>query len=452
MAEEGSGLHQFWNTQPVPQSSIDAADTVGPLEAAGTVDDVPTDPVAIASTLEWWSPDMDNKDDVRAIYELLRDNYVEDVESMFRFNYSEDFLRWALTPPGYHSSWHVAVRRKRDQMLMGFVSGIPVTMRMGAPKKVLQKNKTTEEKEQGPEEKNNDHKSQAEELYLEPRKICEINFLCVHKLLRAKRLAPILIKEVTRRVHLMNIWQAVYTAGRLLPTPFATADYYHRSLNPEKLVAVGFSAIPQQYQKFQNPLSMIKRFYELPAKPKTRGLRPMEPKDAPQVANLLRKKLATCDVAPVFTDEEVAHYTLPREGVLMSYVVEREVSGGGGGGRVDSSRGKQNDAGTQKQITDFFSFFSLPSSIIGSSKHSVLNAAYVFYSANTTISLVHLMSDLLIVAHQQGFDVCNVVNIMDNGDYLSELKFGRGDGNLHYYFYNWSYPIVQPSDVGLFML
>ncbi|PWV01496.1 putative N-myristoyl transferase [Trypanosoma cruzi] len=149
MAEEGSGLHQFWNTQPVPQSSTDAADTVGPLEAAGTVDDVPTDPVAIASTLEWWSPDMDNKDDVRAIYELLRDNYVEDVESMFRFNYSEDFLRWALTPPGYHSSWHVAVRRKRDQMLMGFVSGIPVTMRMGVPKKVLQKNKNTEKKSRG---------------------------------------------------------------------------------------------------------------------------------------------------------------------------------------------------------------------------------------------------------------------------------------------------------------
>lgn len=37
----------------------------------------------------------------------------------------------------------------------------------------------------------------------------EINFLCVHKKIRSKRLAPVLIKEVTRRVHVRNMWQAV---------------------------------------------------------------------------------------------------------------------------------------------------------------------------------------------------------------------------------------------------
>ena len=60
----------------------------------------------------------------------------------------------------------------------------------------------------------------------------EINFLCVHKSLRAKRLAPILIKEITRRVNRCNIWQAVYTAGALIPTPITGATYWHRSLNP----------------------------------------------------------------------------------------------------------------------------------------------------------------------------------------------------------------------------
>ena len=33
-------------------------------------------------------------------------------------------------------------------------------------------------------------------------RMAEINFLCVHKKLRAKRLAPVLIKEVTRRINL----------------------------------------------------------------------------------------------------------------------------------------------------------------------------------------------------------------------------------------------------------
>jgi len=38
-------------------------------------------------------------------------------------------------------------------------------------------------------------------------KMVEINFLCVHKKLRSKRLAPVLIKEITRRVNVNGIFQ-----------------------------------------------------------------------------------------------------------------------------------------------------------------------------------------------------------------------------------------------------
>ena len=50
----------------------------------------------------------------------------------------------------------------------------------------------------------------------------EINFLCVHKKLRSKRVAPVLIREITRRVHLRGLFQAVYTAGVVLPKPVAS--------------------------------------------------------------------------------------------------------------------------------------------------------------------------------------------------------------------------------------
>ena len=53
----------------------------------------------------------------------------------------------------------------------------------------------------------------------------EINFLCVHKKLRSKRMAPVLIREITRRVNLQGIFQAVYTAGVVLPKPIATCRY-----------------------------------------------------------------------------------------------------------------------------------------------------------------------------------------------------------------------------------
>ena len=36
----------------------------------------------------------------------------------------------------------------------------------------------------------------------------EINFLCIHKKLRLKRLAPILIQEITRLVNLTGVFQA----------------------------------------------------------------------------------------------------------------------------------------------------------------------------------------------------------------------------------------------------
>lgn len=153
---------------------------------------------------------MSDENVVSEIYELLLQNYVEDDDAMFRFDYSREFLKWALTPPGYKKNWLIGVRAGAKNKLYGCITGIPVNMNL---------------------------KGQSV-------KCAEINFLCVHKKLRAKRLAPILIREITRRVNRCDIWQAIYTAGATIPTPFAGTQYWHRSLNPQKLVDVGFSSRP----------------------------------------------------------------------------------------------------------------------------------------------------------------------------------------------------------------
>ena len=98
--------------------------------------------------------------------------------------------------------------------------------------------------------------------------MAEVNFLCVHKKLRDKRLAPALIREVTRRVNLKNIWQAIYTSGTTLPTPFSTAPYWHRNLNPQKLVDVRFS--------FKHPemnQAKFNKMHKLPEQTCSEGLR-----------------------------------------------------------------------------------------------------------------------------------------------------------------------------------
>ncbi|KAL0179785.1 hypothetical protein M9458_025227 [Cirrhinus mrigala] len=71
----------------------------------------------------------------------------------------------------------------------------------------------------------------------------EVNFLCVHKKLRSKRVAPVLIKELTRRVHQQGISQAIYSTSVVLPKPIASCRYWHRSLNPRKLIELNFSSL-----------------------------------------------------------------------------------------------------------------------------------------------------------------------------------------------------------------
>eukprot|EP00755_Sulcionema_specki_P005480 Sspe_Gene.32879::Locus_16095_Transcript_3_3_Confidence_0.615_Length_1613::g.32879::m.32879/K00671/NMT; glycylpeptide N-tetradecanoyltransferase len=329
------------------------------------------------------------------VYELLRDHYVEDDDSMFRFNYSERFLSWALMPPGYKKHWHIGIRTKDDTMV-GFISGIPVRIRVGKDVKLM----------------------------------CEINFLCVNKLTRTKGLAPLLIQEVTRRVNLEGIWQAVYTAGIVLPTPIAKCQYWHRSLNPSKLIQINFSRIPPSFTRFAKPLEQVKKHYALPSEPKIKGLRPMVKKDHKAVRVLLEEYLSKFMICPMLTNEEIIHWFLPKDDVIYTYVVQNE----------------------EGKITDMISFYSLCSTIIGSAKYKILRAAYSYYNVANTVSWKDLMMDALILAHKCEFDVFNALDIMDNLPVFESLKFGIGDGHLQYYLYNWRFPKLKAEDVGLVLL
>lgn len=156
----------------------------------------------------------------------------------------------------------------------------------------------------------------------------EVNFLCVHKKLRSKRLAPVLIKEVTRQCHLKGIFQAIYTAGVVLPTPISTCRYFHRSLNVPKLVDVKFTSVPRN-----STMARMIRQFNLPVTPSLQ-LREMEEKDVPEICDLYTRYMQRFGIAPVMDENEIKHYLLSgagtgpsrkgrREGqVVWSYVVE----------------------------------------------------------------------------------------------------------------------------------
>ena len=67
---------------------------------------------------------------LRELYELLSANYVEDDDASFRFQYSAEFLSWALMPPGFHRDWHIGVRVSSSKKLVAFISAVPIRVRV----------------------------------------------------------------------------------------------------------------------------------------------------------------------------------------------------------------------------------------------------------------------------------------------------------------------------------
>ena len=423
--------HKFWDTQPVPRLDEEIEDENRAIEENAKPEDLRQEPFKMPDGFRWSELDVQDTKILEEIYTLLNENYVEDDDAMFRFDYSMDFLRWALTPPQYEPAFHVGVRHK--DTLMAFITGVPATVCV-----------------------------RGKEV-----KVVEINYLCVHKKLRSKRLAPVLIKEITRRVNLKGIFQAVYTAGVVLPKPVAECRYWHRSLDPKKLIEVGFSRLAARMT-----MARTLRLYKLPDQPKSSRLRPMRPDDVTSAKDLLHSYLAKFNLHPKFTDEEFAHVFLPRKDVVDSFVItdsdeddslQEDLFGDQGGDDLGGGSNKKNSSSKSKKsaakkprkpskVTDMCSFYHLPSTVIGHEKHKTLKAAYSYYNVATSVPLLDLMRDALVCAKRCGMDVFNALDIMDNDAFLKELKFGIGDGHLQYYLYNWKCKVMVAKDVGLVLL
>lgn len=389
--------YKFWKTQPVPSFDDKHAEiTEGPIEHK-TLENVRNEPYPIHSSFEWVTLDLESDNDLDQLYELLYEHYVEDVDAVFRFAYSKHFFDWALKPPGWKKDWHVGVRVKDTGKLVGFISGVPGDLSV----------------------RNNDINS------------VEINFLCVHKQLRSKRLAPLLIKEITRRVNLHNIWHALYTSGTVLPTPLSTCRYGHRPLNWSKLNEVGFTVLPEGETKASMNAKM-----SLSNEPKTKGWRKMEEKDIEIVWQLYKSWQSRYSLSQIMSKDDIKHWIYGGAKqdvkVVHAFVVENSETG---------------------KVTDFISFYVLPFTVLENPLHSQIGIAYLYYygseiGAGKTINdeesqklvkknLKSLVNDAMIEAKKLNIDVFNALSSQDNALFLSDLKFGLGDGFLNYYLFNY---------------
>lgn len=178
-------------------------------------------------------------------------------------------------------------------------------------------------------------------------------------------------------------------------------------------------------------LTRLIRLNKLPEETRIEGIRAMEEKDIPKIEPLLNNYLKRYKLSPYLSEADIKHWLLPRHNVIYTYIVEDK----------------------NNEITDLVSFYSLPSSVLGNKNHTSLEAAYMYYTVAEGHSLVSLMTDALILAKNNGFDVFNALDILENESFLKELKFGEGDGFLRYYLYNWRVlQEFESGDIGLILL
>ncbi|KAL3051476.1 hypothetical protein OYC64_001677 [Pagothenia borchgrevinki] len=377
--------YRFWETQPVPRLG-DSVETHGPIVEGEA--SVRMEPYSLPQGFSWDTLDLSNPSVLKELCTLLNENYMEEDDNTMRFEFSSDYLQWALQPPNWLAQWHCGVRVDSNKKLVGFIAALPADVR----------------------------------IYETEKRMVQVKFLCVHKKLRLKRMTPVLIRELTRRVNQQGVFQAVYTAALVLPTPLSSCRYWHRPLNLRKLMELSYPGLKQNMS-----LQRAVKFNRLPDVTKTPGLRRMTEEDAAGVHSLLQANLGKFHLSPMLSLQEVEHWLLPRENVIDTYVV-------------------QGDDGT---LTDMVSFYSVSYRVLNHPVHTDLRAAHLLCVTSTATDPVDLMEDTLVLAQTKGFDIFFALDVMDNQSFLENLKFSISDKSLHYYLYNWMCPTMSPDKVGL---
>ena len=343
---------KFWSTQRSMRLD-DEITNLGIIENV-TSTDFPTEPSKLPSGYEW------SNIDPLMIKEFLSNHYKSFEDGRTEPQYTDEFLNLALKGPNYNSDWYCGITV--NGKLVAFISATP--MKIGVTYK--------------------DHS--------EVLDVADINFLCCDKRLRDKRLAPVLITEITRRIGRTGYKYATYTRSEVHTKTIGSAKYYNRIL-----------------KNIPNP----KLNYRL-----------MQPKDVRSVTQLLTDYMSKCKIRRVFSDEEVKHLFLNE--VVHSYVMVND-----------------ND-----EPTDFASWYKFK--VHDNLTNRDVNSCYLFYHAS------HRMHDMIRVmmydAMNKGYSIFNSLNVMGIQDVLLRNKFNVSEHVLHYYIFNYRFPNVNTASIGCYTL
>ncbi|ABW98206.1 nmt1 (nucleomorph) [Hemiselmis andersenii] len=340
---------------------------------------IPKNPNFFPFEICWKNLNLSNLHILHGVFSFLEANYIEDNESLFRFNYIHEFLNFNLKAPNWNSFFISGLSFKRGNKLIGLITSLP--------KLIVLKNYIIS--------------------------CSEINYLCLQKKIRSRKLVSVLIKEITRKLNSIGIVQAVYTTSVTFLESFITCRYYHYPLNIVKLFDLGFLKSPcllNLKRIFPNKIQLFKK----------------KKKKKFSFYFGIRKKLINLNTYICFRKEDFLHWFRTVQGVF--YVI------------FFSFRKKKN--------LKISSFYSLPNKIIEKKKKLFLFISY-WYFGFFKISLKICFKKLLQIIYDLGFDMFNTLGSFSKKKFFKTLGFKKGNGLLQFHIFNWRKKKISDQENGL---
>lgn len=354
-----------------------------------------TEPYKLPEGYRWCNLDLTELTQLSELSEFLKNHYVENDGSNFRLGYSTDILRFALLTPNYIKDLHIGIRSMNNNKLLAFISGSPCNVNI----------------------RGNIVSS------------CDVNFLCIHKKLRNKRLAPVLIKELTRRgFNKYNIKTAIYTSGTEFAPTITKAVYYHKYINIKKLIDYNF--LPKKFINKNDLLDNSFNWSDLGLD--FCKLECNNPIYLSQIKNMYERYFSKFHLYKILSENEISHFFKNIDNSVYIYILKNkdEILCVGGFYKVDLITKNKTDIPLQLGFL-----------------------WYTFSKKNVTASCFRkFINQIINCAEKEGIDFLSTTNTHIHQNYLNQTGFVRTNNPLYFYFANWKTEYIKEINQGFMVI
>ena len=370
-------MHRFWSTQPVSQRRKDQ-------RRPGIINlNCPLRPHPLTLPKDYCWVEL-TTDDLPDLVTFINQHYVEDASHRFRFRYTNEMIRALCFDPTTSTStsssrqYRLGVRYGESKRLCAFILGTVHTVVV-------------------------DDDNEYQMLF--------VDFLTIHTNLRNKRLAPVVIQELTRRANNDGIILAYYSATIQPSVPVVSCPFYIYPLNYSRLVDVGFWSKPDG--------SRLKTLATLHEK-------------VPNLINGWHRCSQTDSLATILTNYARKHHLFR---VLTSDDVQRWLAAG--------FRLYESNLG-------FLGYNVLENVVLARSSESLREVFLLYLVPATNDSIDILLGQLLAMARQEQADAVVVMEQSQLTDRdLTSMKFKRVSCDAHWFLYNYHHAALRPNEMFL---